>query len=340
MVEDRREGAGLASLLGVDLAALAPTFVLSHSHLVSSTPTKMDWLKSEIDSKKRALTTEDGQPAPKYIKRADLERQRQKERDDQAAREVAERQERLLAAAKKVARKEDETANTLRPPTTTGSNGTSKEGTPASGAEDDGAGGAGGAKIDHLKPEAFNLSNEEAIARLRRKGQPIRLFGESDKERRLRLRALELIEERSEGQRNDFMRAMDGVEVGFNLEEVAKKSSKDATERSKGKEVAVVESKEGTPAQSGGEESDREPNPKDEEVIVDVSLAKSNPHKIYPQIYHALKVRASISSCCLHTPADLAPRPTARPQRMGAIPPRPTRFGFLASPQSSTSTPC
>ena len=46
-------------------------------------------------------------------------------------------------------------------------------------------------------PEStFNISNEETIRRLRAKGQPIRLFGESDKDRRLRLRALELIEEK------------------------------------------------------------------------------------------------------------------------------------------------
>ena len=47
-----------------------------------------------------------------------------------------------------------------------------------------------------LRETSFNISNEEAIRRLRVKGQPIRLFGESDKERRLRLRALELIEEK------------------------------------------------------------------------------------------------------------------------------------------------
>ena len=42
-----------------------------------------------------------------------------------------------------------------------------------------------------LNPEsAYNLSNEETIRRLRLKGQPIRLFGEADRERRLRLRAL------------------------------------------------------------------------------------------------------------------------------------------------------
>jgi pre-mRNA-splicing factor 18 len=57
---------------------------------------------------------------------------------------------------------------------------------------------------------------------LRQKGQPIRLFAESDKERRLRLRALELIEERGterHGGQNDFKKAMEDVEnVGRELD--------------------------------------------------------------------------------------------------------------------------
>ena len=65
-------------------------------------------------------------------------------------------------------------------------------------------------------PESsFNISNDETIRRLRQKGQPITLFGESDKERRLRLRALELLEEkghdRQAGQ-NDFKKALEDVE--------------------------------------------------------------------------------------------------------------------------------
>lgn len=46
--------------------------------------------------------------------------------------------------------------------------------------------------------DTFNISPEEVVRRLRAKGQPIRLFGESDKDRKTRLRALELIEERTE----------------------------------------------------------------------------------------------------------------------------------------------
>lgn len=46
--------------------------------------------------------------------------------------------------------------------------------------------------------EVFSISREEVIRRLRSKGQPIRLFAETDKECKIRLRALELMEERTE----------------------------------------------------------------------------------------------------------------------------------------------
>ena len=74
----------------------------------------------------------------------------------------------------------------------------------------------------------FNISNEEAIRRLRAKGQPIRLFGETDRERRLRLRALELIEEKDHdrhGQQNDFKKALEDVEIN-ELEAKAKGKEK------------------------------------------------------------------------------------------------------------------
>ncbi|RKP10870.1 Prp18 domain-containing protein, partial [Thamnocephalis sphaerospora] len=60
--------------------------------------------------------------------------------------------------------------------------------------------------------ELSNLSNDEVTRRLRSKGEPIRLFGETEKQRRVRLRALEVIEERSEGQRNDFMKELEKVD--------------------------------------------------------------------------------------------------------------------------------
>ncbi|KAG5732227.1 Pre-mRNA-splicing factor 18, partial [Termitomyces sp. T112] len=109
----------------------------------------------------------------------------------------------------------------------------------------------------------FNISNEETIRRLRAKGQPIRLFGESDKDRRLRLRALELIEEKGherQGGQNDFKKALEDVE---NVEkELQKKNNK-------------------------GKRKDDSEQPA--AGIIDLGLIKTDPDKLYPLIYYALK---------------------------------------------------
>ncbi|GAA6053911.1 hypothetical protein JCM3770_005329 [Rhodotorula araucariae] len=256
----------------------------------------MDFLKQEIASKKRALDQvaasaaaaassvpdPDAPPPAKYIRRAELDRIREEANQREAERKERERRERLYGAAKRVALKESETATTLR------------LGTPQDRSRSASV-GAGDATVEQAKPEAFNVSNDEAVRRLRRIGQPIRLFGESDKDRRLRLRALELIEERTEGQRNDFMRAMEGQEIGLELAELAKRSNagkeKLARDKGKGKDTPNDSSAGATPEPSAaptpGEK--KEPKPKDEDVLVDLDLVRTNPHKVYPQIYHALK---------------------------------------------------
>jgi pre-mRNA-splicing factor 18 len=117
--------------------------------------------------------------------------------------------------------------------------------------------------VESPKPESsFNLSNEETIRRLRLKGQPIRLFAESDKDRRLRLRALELIEEKEHerhGGQNDFKKALEDVE---NVERELKNKGK---EKKKGD----------TELPSAG--------------VLDLELLKTDPDKLYPVIYYALK---------------------------------------------------
>ena len=110
---------------------------------------------------------------------------------------------------------------------------------------------------------AFNISIEETIRRLRAKGQPIRLFGETDKDRRLRLRALEVIEERGHDKaagQNDFRKALEDVE---------------SAEREK-KAGAV-------PAQDKKKRADAET------TDIDLSMIKTEPDKLYPLIYYALK---------------------------------------------------
>ena len=118
-------------------------------------------------------------------------------------------------------------------------------------------------------PESsYNLSNEEAIRRLRVKGQPIRLFGESNRERHLRLRALELIEERDQerqGGQNDFKKALEDVENAEKLMNETKNGSSSAGKRKDENEDSVD--------------------------ILDLDLLKTDPQKVYPIIYYALKRR-------------------------------------------------
>lgn len=96
---------------------------------------------------------------------------------------------------------------------------------------------------------------------MRQKGQPIRLFGETDKERRLRLRALELIEQKGGdkgSQANDFKKALEDVEKSENSKADRLNKTKDTRDD-------------------------------DEEQVLDLSLLKTDRDKLYPIIYFALK---------------------------------------------------
>ncbi|OMJ11666.1 Pre-mRNA-splicing factor 18 [Smittium culicis] len=73
--------------------------------------------------------------------------------------------------------------------------------------------------------EAYNLSEVEIIKRLRSRNEPIRLFAETDRQRKLRLRTLELIDDKTSGQTNDFMKAIEDLESGSLLEDLKKKAN-------------------------------------------------------------------------------------------------------------------
>ncbi|KII84451.1 hypothetical protein PLICRDRAFT_46357 [Plicaturopsis crispa FD-325 SS-3] len=205
----------------------------------------MDALKAEIANKRKALQQDEpgsSSRPTKYMRRGDIEKlkeeqeRKEKEEKERVAREAAEAK--ALAAAR---------AKAAKVPSRPASN------SPLPLSRD----------TDSPKPETtFNVSNEETVRRLRIKGQPIRLFGESDKDRRLRLRALELIEEKGhdrQGGQNDFKKALEDVE---NVEREMKG-------KSKGKKRDEAEQ-----AASG---------------VLDLALIKSDPDKLYPIIYYALK---------------------------------------------------
>ncbi|XP_071491296.1 pre-mRNA-splicing factor 18-like [Diadema antillarum] len=71
-------------------------------------------------------------------------------------------------------------------------------------------------------PNLVTLSRQEVIRRLRERGEPIRLFGETDTEAFFRLRKIEMLApEINKGLRNDFKEAMDKVDQQY-LEELVK----------------------------------------------------------------------------------------------------------------------
>ncbi len=130
---------------------------------------------------------------------------------------------------------------------------------------------------------AFNISPEECIRRLRQKSQPIRLFGETDKDRRLRLRALELLQERGAssgvGNQYDWKKALEDMETTMEAREVAKKA----------REAHLGHLGHG----HGGMEGKREMTQAEREAndgILDLALIKTDPNRLYPLIYYALKV--------------------------------------------------
>lgn len=259
---------------GSRLLASPHSVTLHPSNLSSQLPsplsltTKMDWIKADIDSKKRSLSS-DTSTSSKYIKRGDLEKIRVTQAKLDAENETRERELRAVALREGREKGKGKAVSALIEAESAvdsiSSGGEESEGTPVPVAIGE-------------KVEGFNVSNPEAVRRLRNKGQPIRLFGESDKERRLRLRALELIEERTEGQRNEFAIALDGMEKGLDMDAMS------AAQAGGSKNMTEGEKKEAEA------KSDRAKKMREENVQVDLSLVKDNAHKVYPQIYHALKV--------------------------------------------------
>ncbi|EAU83053.1 pre-mRNA splicing factor [Coprinopsis cinerea okayama7 len=214
----------------------------------------MDALKAEIAAKRKVLEEDPilAQRPTKYMRRGDIERikeeqERKAEEEKRRKQEEERREAEARASAKRAASK------SKSPSKSPGLLSSEREGS------------------EQPKESTFNtISNEETIRRLRAKGQPIRLFGESDKDRRLRLRALELIEEKDHarhGGQNDFKKALEDVEK---TEQEMK--AKAEAQAEKGKKKDTTGERDG----SGN-------------TILDLDLIKTDPDRLYPIIYYALK---------------------------------------------------
>ncbi|KAF8622582.1 hypothetical protein AX15_006926 [Amanita polypyramis BW_CC] len=202
----------------------------------------MDALKAVIADKRKAIEDEVMTARPtKYMRRGEVERLKEKQDAKKCLEKVAQVNENVNENGPVIGS------------TTIVSQPLSRSKSPSVARE-----------LESPKPESsFNISNEETIRRLRAKGQPIRLFGENDKDRRLRLRALELIEEKDherQGGQNDFKKALEDVE---NVERELKNKNEKGKKREESTTVPVG--------------------------ILDLGLLKTDPDKLYPMIYYALK---------------------------------------------------
>lgn len=118
--------------------------------------------------------------------------------------------------------------------------------------------------------KTFTVSNEEAVRRLRQKGEPIRLFAESDNERALRLRALELVEEHTAELPGgkDFLRILHGTDEGLARVHRHKAEAQAA-------DHARIPARE---REGAGMHS-----------LLDLELVKTDTARVYPMIYYTLK---------------------------------------------------
>ncbi|KAF9133409.1 mRNA splicing protein prp18 [Mortierella sp. 14UC] len=206
----------------------------------------MDLIEAQLAKKRAAVESASGGAKKKYIRRGDLEKQREQEylAEQERERKAKEEKERQQELERETQRKEKAAAAAAG----TGSSASSSAaGTPNADSSpstptisdhpiDDATAAAAAAAA----AATFNIAPEEVVRRLRARGHPIRLFAETDQARKIRLRALELVEDRSEGQRNDFMRAMENAETGLHLEALGQQGGS-STKEKKSKSVPAKE---------------------------------------------------------------------------------------------------
>ncbi|KOS13738.1 pre-mrna splicing factor [Malassezia pachydermatis] len=118
----------------------------------------------------------------------------------------------------------------------------------------------------------------EVVERLRRKGEPIRIFGESDKDCRLRLRALELLEEHDMTRKRlkkdaKSFEPMSGTESAEKPSDHDGKSTMEASDSSNVSTRTPARLREGIGMNS----------------VMDLKLIWTDTPRVYPIIYYTLK---------------------------------------------------
>ena len=190
----------------------------------------MDFLKAEIERKRKAIENitnvdtnhgnSNNSNKKKYLKRSDLEKIEEEERlrliaeaDAKKSSKLLQKQEPLKSTSSSSSSSSISASSSSLPNASSLSSST----LPSSSASSNDKSNTQDDSDDRIDSN-YKISEEDLVSRLRNRGEPIRLFGESFKQRVERLRVIESREERTEGQRNDFQFLLENANKGLELE--------------------------------------------------------------------------------------------------------------------------
>ncbi|KAJ3376106.1 mRNA splicing protein prp18 [Allomyces arbusculus] len=274
----------------------------------------MDLLKNIVDQvkqtelqKKRKLlavdanassSTDDAAPPPakKYLRRGDLERLREEEYLRRQQQKEAERARRHAAST----------------PTSTHSGSTAtptrrhRDGHDHDDDDDDEA-----AAIDAMLQQ---LSADEVNRRLRARGHPIRLFGESDRDRVWRMRRIEAEAlDEGKGQRNEYAQQLARTEAGLQLEMLQRERSGGASDTGSRSGAAATKSDTASSAapRAAGETAEGVYKPEYDVTKLHASLLATDPDACFVLVYVCLRRMLDTWEAILAARPDHVKRSTA-----------------------------
>ncbi|KAI9636840.1 putative pre-mRNA splicing factor [Dioszegia hungarica] len=245
----------------------------------------MNALLAEIEAKKAAIQLPANAAAgpssagpKKYMRRAEVEAA--KEEEERVRKEAA--REKLRKEKEERAAKKGGAPSTKQVESARNAAVTRIAGSPTPGTGSSALSATGTPEPDQAKDKEYQITPAETTRRLRARGHPVRLFGEDDKDRRARLRAIELgADDRGTGVKADaFWRTLKGVEAGL-LE-------RDAERAGAGKKRKAVDEAEGEGAEKD-KEAKGEKEVKRGDDAIDMVAIKADLNKAYPLVYWAFK---------------------------------------------------
>ncbi|KNE58038.1 hypothetical protein AMAG_04863 [Allomyces macrogynus ATCC 38327] len=247
-----------------------------------------------VDSDASPASTEDAAPPPakKYLRRGDLERLREEEYLRRQQQKEAERARRHAAST----------------PTSTHSGSTA---TPTRRHRDD-RGDDDDDEAEAIDAMLQQLSADEVNRRLRARGHPIRLFGESDRDRVWRMRRIEAeAMDEGKGQRNEYAQQLARTEAGLQLEMLQRERGGGASDAGGSRSAAGTDTASPAAPRAAGESADGVYKPEYDVTKLHAGLLATDPDACFVLVYVCLRRMLDTWEAILAARPDHVKRSTA-----------------------------